>query len=459
MPESAIDTMRLSFLQWLDSEESERQAKYTQFRDYYNGDHDTQLTDRQRKFLELKTGQEFNFNLMPIVVDALAEKLKVIALQCEDNPEILWDWWGKNRMDATQGIMHLSTIRDGDAYLMVEWDQEKAMPAFTHQLAYDGSEGCHVIYEAGNRTKPKAAVKYWDLEDEGKYRRANIYYPDRIEKFVQRYSSSWQEYHEDGEEWPAPWVKSDGSPLGVPVIHFKNKEQGYSYGESELEDPIPLQNALNKGLIDLIAAADTTAFRLMWMTGGDPSGLSLAPGGWIFSTNPESKMGILEGANLKPMIELKDSIAIDIARVTRTPISHFQITGHVVGEGTLKQQESGLFSKVADREVSFGNAWEDAFYLARRLWNTYGPGGLNEDETITCMWMDPEVRNEEQLLKGLKLKRELGIPLETLWEEMGYDGEAIERIREQLAEEEAASVSNLAQGFLNQAREFDQGNA
>jgi len=48
--------------------------------------------------------------------------------------------------------------------------------------------------------------------------------------------------------------------LGVPVVHFRNNDQGYDYGASELSSVIPLQNALNKTIIDLLASADTSAF-------------------------------------------------------------------------------------------------------------------------------------------------------------------------------------------------------
>ena len=88
-----------------------------------------------------------------------------------------------------------------------------------------------------------------------------------------------------------PWTRTgtaDGEPLGLPVIHFKNKDQGYNYGQSELKNIIPLQDALNKTIIDLIAAADTTAFRIYWMVGDDPSGVQVAPGSWVYSTRPSS---------------------------------------------------------------------------------------------------------------------------------------------------------------------------
>jgi len=101
------DEVRLSFLHWLATEDSERQERYTAYREYYDGDHDAQLNERQRKYLQIKMGEEFNANYCPIVVDALAERLSVTGLQVEGGQdEVMWDWWQVNRMDGMQGVVH-----------------------------------------------------------------------------------------------------------------------------------------------------------------------------------------------------------------------------------------------------------------------------------------------------------------------------------------------------------------
>ena len=60
MPESNADIIRETFLAWLATEDSERQGRYITYREDSDGVHDTQLTARMRKFLQLKTGEEFN---------------------------------------------------------------------------------------------------------------------------------------------------------------------------------------------------------------------------------------------------------------------------------------------------------------------------------------------------------------------------------------------------------------
>jgi len=416
-----IDQVKLSFLSWLAEEDQDRQESYRAYREYYDGDHDTQPTERQRRYLQIKIGEEFNCNLCPIVVDALAERLTVTGFEAGGQGALLWEWWEANGTDKIQNQVHTAAGRDGDGYLLVDWDNENARPGFTFELAYDGTEGVKLHYDSEHRQKPLFATKRWRIKqgpEAGEVRRLNLYYPDHFEKYESRGQGEESQWTRLPDE---PWTAKDGSPLGVPLIHWRNRGQGYNYGQSELKSVIPLQNALNKSILDLLAAADVTGFRLFTMVGDDPSALTIVPGSWVFSMNPEVEIGAIEGANLDSLIKVKDSFAIDIGRVSRTPLSYFQISGHRPAEGTLKAEEAPLVGKAKDRMVPFGESWVDAIKMARRLWNAFGTGAqLSEDQIIETIWKDPESRNEKAHLETLKIKAELGVPVERLWIEMDY---------------------------------------
>jgi len=440
-----VDKVQASFLDWLAAEDTTRQRRYRTYREYYDGDHDTQLSKRQRRYLQIKMGEEFNANYCQIVVDALAERLEVTGFEAGGQSQIIWDWWKQARMDGVQGIVHLAAVRDGDAYVMVEWDNEEERLRFSYELGYDGTEGVKIHYDPERRRVPLFASKRWRVEqgpDAGKVRRLNLYHPNRIEKYVSRedeFEGNWQRYEEGDEGWPLWWTRDGaegGEPLGVPVVHFRNKDEGYNYGQSELRNVVPLQNALNKSIIDLLAAADTTAFRIYWMIGDDPSSLELSAGTWVYTKRPPggdngAAVGFFPGEDLDPMIRLVDSFELRIAKVTRTPISYFQISRQRAAEGTLKQEEAGLVAKAKDRHVSFGNAWEDAIQVARRIWNTFGEGPeLDEEQTVETLWADAETRNEKEHLEALAVKREkLGVPQEQIWLEAGYGPEQVEKMK------------------------------
>lgn len=447
MPE---DIMRETFLQWLATEDADRQKQYVAYREYYDGEHDTQLTARQRAYLQIKMGEEFNCNYCPIVVDALAERLRVTGFDCGDDEDLaalLWDWWTANRGDALQSVAHTAAPRDGDTYVLVEWDEDEGRPRLRHQQAYDGTEGVKVHYNPETREIAYAS-KRWRVESEdpanaGKVRRLNLYYPERIEKYIsnqEHYEGAWMEYTEGDGAWPIPWVTPAGEPLGVPVVHLKNNDQGYDFGQSELKNVIPPQNALNKSVIDLLAIADLQGFPVPYMIGDDPTGLSLAPGSWVFSKHPATgeesvAIGQLEAADLPGVIQYKDTMVTEIARISRTPLSYFQTSGQRPAEGTLKQEEVGLVARAENRQVGFGNAWEDCMRLGIRLYNAFGEGGLDEDATISTQWDDPQTRNEKEHLETLIMKGKLNVPAETLWQEMGYDADQIAEMKAQRGEE------------------------
>jgi len=446
-----VDKVKISFMDWLAKEDETKQRNYDMYREYYDGEHATQLTDRQREYLQVKSGQEFNTNYCPIVVDAVAERLIVTGFDTNEESqedegeestrmtqaETFWEWWTRNRMDALQRIVHTSAGRDGDTYLIVSWDDERDRPVFTPEMAYDGHQGVKIHYSQEKRGLVECASKRWRIErggDAGYMRRLNMYYPNRVEKYISDSrddDGNWREYVEEGEEDHVKWWTDtgleNGAALGVPVFHFKAADWGYDYGKSDLHDIIPVQNALNKSVIDLLAAADTTGFRIFTMIGVDPSNLTIAPGMWSSSMKPPggeggASIGHIPGENLAPMIELKDSFVSEIARISRTPLSYFQASGQRAAEGTLKQQESGLVAKVSDRQVSYGNAWEDAMEMARRLSNAFGSGPeMSEDIAISTLWADAQVRNEKDHIETIGLKVEkLGIPTTIAWQEAGY---------------------------------------
>ena len=129
---------------------------------------------------------------------------------------------------------------------------------------------------------------------------------------------------------------------------------------------------------------------------------------------------------------------MEIARITRTPLSYFQISGHVASGETLKEQEAPLVSKAKKRQIYFGNAWEQALRMARVLWNEFGPGPeLDETQPIEMVWASPEVRNIKEDLEAATLKKALGVPQEQLWAEMGYTEAQIGEFAEKLAAEQA----------------------
>src|SRR5688572_13142889 len=84
-----------------------RAENYRIYREYYEGNHDTQLTDRMKAFLNIKSSEspDFSVNYVPMVVTAKSSRLNVTGFETgDDSKKTFQTWWQKNRMDALQGV-------------------------------------------------------------------------------------------------------------------------------------------------------------------------------------------------------------------------------------------------------------------------------------------------------------------------------------------------------------------
>jgi len=444
------DLAELAFAGWQAEEERQRQKNIVLVRDYYDGDQHVRLTQRQKEYLGFADSGRFAINYCTTVINAVWERLIVAALTSQDKTlsETAWDWWQHNRMDEKQDGVHRGAVRDGEYFVIVDLDDElqprfTPHPRYTEPLSDGTGFGCKAHYPNDMTTLPmEFATKRWTetvtLEN-GKpetRQRMTVYYPDQIRKYRQAArtgESGWVPHQDDGDTaWPIPWRDMRGQSLGIPVIHFRNPDI-----KSEIWDAIPPQDAVNKTAIDILAAADAAGFPIRIAQGfsattdGKPPAsdgsnyLELTSGCWI-EIPKDATATLMEGTDLAPLIAALDSWIVKLAQVTDTPISRFQITRQVAAEGTLKQQENVLLSKVRVRQTRFGNSWEDMLYMACRLANTAN-AGLNEDAQIEVEWMPAATRDEKQHIETLGLKREkLNIPLEMLWAEAGYSQEDIE---------------------------------
>lgn len=447
------NALELSWLDWLDEDEKERQRQILRARAYFDGEHPVYLTDRLRQFLGLQRDDEtFRFNLCRLVVQAVCERTLVAGFDSPDQASAEWahELWRVARMASRMSAVHEQAARDGESFLVVDWDTARARPRFTPHERYTSTEvdgegyGCQMCYPDDDVSQePEYALKRWSeavMDERGRrsvQQRATFYYPDRVEKYGYG-GAGWMPLQDEGDAaWPLPWVDSSGAPLGIPVFHFQNPEL-----RPEAEDAIPLQDALNKTLVDLVAAADSTAFRMYtafgWVptTDGQPladdgsNALSIAPGMIVGTTKApsEASFAAIESADLTQLRELKQDLVLDLAAVTNTPAHRFQTTKAVAAEGTLKQREEPLMAKIRDRQTRWGEAWEMSVDMARKLANLYGGAGLDETAAFTARWEDSSARSDADRYAEWDAKQKAGIPKRQLWAEMGYTPEQVEQM-------------------------------
>lgn len=428
-----------------------RIPRYRLYEQYFDGHHRLSFATEKFRNAFGELFRAFADNNCPAVIDPIADRLDVQGFTVEIGPEeaseAVWDIWQTNRMDQRSGEVHLEALRAGDAYVIV-WPDESGQPVIYPQRAVAVTVG----YDDEAIDQINWAAKAWVTDDN--YVRLTMYYPDRIEKYVTRNSSSSRtipdrggdfiEYRPEREVWPLPNEYGE-----VPVFHFPNNSDIGHWGRSELANVIPIQDALNKSVADMLVAMEYVALPQRWATGvevqiDEATGKVIPPFETgvdrIFATSNEAtKFGQFAAADLTQFLEVQDNFTLKIARVSGTPAHYMMLDpGSFPSGEAMKTAEARFVAKVRDRQIAFGNAWESAMQFALRI------AGGPEDVQLSATWNDPAPRSDRDHIEQLVRKHvELGVPRAQVWREAGYTDDQIERMETELEVTDAMQGERL----------------
>lgn len=448
-----INALDIALLEHTSQVELEHQRHIVLARKYHDGFQVVPLTERLQKVLGvgLNFAQDvlFRMNVTRSVVTAVSERLIVSGFDAPDTAQVEWagNLWTDNRMEYLQEEVHEGALRDSEYFILVDWDETNQRARFTPHERFTSLEvegngwGCIMVYpENDPHQEPSHAVKVWYDTIPGpggvplQRERRTLYYPDRVEKYARNDQGKLVLLEN------IPWVTKDGRPLGIPVVHFINKSMRF-----EAWDAFPMQNAINKSLVDTLAAADNTAFRIYVALGFIPTTdgkeptedrsnwLKVEPGQIIGSTKDASKVKFdaIDPADVKPLIDLTEQLILWMAMVSDTPVNRFVSTRQIASDKTLKEQEGPLLAKVRNRQLAFGSAWVRCMQIARSLHNEFGSPMQDPLDTtirLRVTWAEAQTSAERDRLETLEIKKQLGIPQRQLWAEAGYSVQQIEKM-------------------------------
>lgn len=450
------------------------------YSEYYKGKQELCFSSPNFQAAFVKIFDRFCENLCKTVVDTISEKLVLQGVLPGSSPLEFLNFdeselpnykpseptakvklsfealWKLNRLDALAIQVHKEALKLGNSYVIV-WPDVNGFP----KLFFNPADLVTVRYS--DEQMIDLAAKLWKRVDDGRIR-LNLYYSDRVEKFVcgkKEYEKIYETVDQEQAETLLnlstagsgfePWVE-DGDPGGivnhdfgrVPVFHFSNSDDPSGFGVSELEPVVPLQRALNKSIIDMLVGSEYHAFPQRYATGIELSynpttgkaEPNFKPGSdrlW-FSANPNVKFGEFATINLSSFVQVSDSFRMACSRVSGIPPHYFNFGdgGWPSGEA-LKSAEVRLSSKTINRQVFFGNTWEDIFSFAGSLL-------LKENFYCNSQWLDTRPENEKEKAETSKTLKEIGVSAETLQERHGFDPEK-EKARNQKAQKEALKLA------------------
>lgn len=420
---------------------------------YYEGEHRLQFASE--KFRKAFGGlfDEFADNWCAPVVNAADERLAVVGFRFGDDSSAdadAWRLWQANHLDAEHKLAIKAALIDSRSALLVWPDpDDETVPEITVEAA----DQVEVAYAPGSRYRRVAALKRFTDEWTGDTF-ATLYLPDGVYKFRWDTTKSatvaeatrvmrpgqWVPREVSGEQWPLP------NPLGVvPIVEIRNDPRLRYPPRSELRSVIPLQDAINKLVADMMVASEFGAFRQKWATGVeipvDPDTnqpieawrvaverFITAPPGEI--GDEPARFGDFSETQLANFREGIDMLVMHVASHTRTPPHYLNASADRLSGESIKAAETGLVSKVRDKQLHMGEAFEEAMRLAFRVLDD----PRSDFVAAETIWADPESRTEAEHIDAVGKKRQmLDIPLEQTWEDAGYSPTQIARFKADLA--------------------------
>jgi hypothetical protein len=418
---------------------------------YYDGVH--RLAFSSKKFKQAFGGlfEAFADNWCEVVVRATQERLNVTGFRVGDNPSAdgdAWSIWQANELDLQSQLAHTDALALGVSYVTTWFGDRPKTP----EITCDSAMGTIVAAHPKLRRRRLAALRCY-LDDEA-FEHAELFLPDAV--YVYRSHDKRDvdrslltedvQWMVDPDNDEADETTGEiANPLGVvPVVELRNRPRltlarGVGIGaHSELTSIIPLQDAVNKLIADMLLASEFASFPQRWATGyedtaaaeGDPGAAAekfkSGPGAFWWLEDPDAKFGQFQAADLSNYVEAVAMIVQHIASISATPPHYLTASADRLSGESLKSAETGLVAKVRSKQTCFAEPWEETVRIAGAIAGVETLTGATAMETI---WSDPESRTEGEHVDAALKKQALGVPQEQLWEDLGYSPQQIARFK------------------------------
>jgi len=428
-----------------------RNLDYALYQSYIDGDHPTHFTSERIRTVIGGILDGLVYNRCHAVVDAHADRMQINGFGADDESvsQRAEDLWNANRMDLREGHIEVDALGLGDSYLIAE----KHPRLNKVHLWVNAPQNVRVHYAEDVPDALDLAAKTWLNED--RYQRLNLYFEDRIEKYISRQRAlsgmpntplAFEQY--DRGDDAEPWTFALNVKGRVPVFPFANNGRTNAYGVSELRPVLPLQSVLNHTLRNQNVAVEFGAFPQKAIIGVDAqspdeqnelkrfaSGVSTI----LTLFGPDAKIDEFSAVNIAQYLAVAEFYDTAIARVSKVPVHYLSMTGGIPSGRALRIAEAPFTRKIEDRQKAFGASFGDAMTYALQL------DGMTNVQLgdLRINWVSAAPITEEDQLDNAILKQQIGYPFQTILRENGYEPDQIELIMQ----EKKAAVDEAMREF------------
>jgi len=237
-------------------------------------------------------------------------------------------------------------------------------------------------------------------------------------------AQAWQRY-EDEElvaEGKLPWGF-------LPVVHIQNLAQPFYYeGQSDVEPLMPIQDELNTRLSDRASRITMQSFKMYLGKGIEGfAEKPVSPGVMWHTDNPDAAIEEFggdedhpsESAHIEEIREAMDKISGMtplVAGVIRTKL------GNLTSAVALRLTMMGMLSKTERKRFTYGEGLKKIAWMVLDILDKANIYKTSErDRDMEIIFRDTLPENEMEKLNEAKAKKELGVPVERVLKELGYE--------------------------------------
>lgn len=364
-----------------------------------------------------RMAQMSRVNVLGLVVDVLAQSLYVVGYRQEravaDDPT--WEVFQANRLDAHQTGVHRAALAYGTAYTTVlPGDPAPVIRGASPRrlTALYGDDPEWPVYAL--EVRPSGRGVTYRLYDD-----TDVYFLEEAAGPIP-----------PGQDWNPSFVENRPHGAGVtPVVRFRNTEDLDDEHRGEIEPLMSLQDQIDFTTFDLLVAQHYAAFRqryvLGWLAADEQQKAKASASRlWTFD-DADVKVGEFGQTDLGGYLDSRQSTLEHLATISQTP-PHY-LLGKLVNLSAeaLAAAEAGQRRKIAERETTFGESWEQTLGLAAVL-----QGGTAE-VSAQVRWRDTEARALASTVDALgKMAQMLNVPVQVLWEQIpGWTQQDVERAK------------------------------
>lgn len=389
-------------------------------------------TQRLREVFQ-RIDARWHENWCACVVDALLDRLELSGLHCSDPAADEWlaTLWDEFDLALDAEEIHTAVAVTHEGFLIVERDDEDNIRPYANPPYL-----VHAFYFENDPRQMEFAAKWWE---QGEKTYLTLYYSDHLEHYVANKKRA--EITDASSFLPDPDMPQEAHGYGeIPVFHFRRSRRSK---KSELTDVVPLQDADNKLLADMMVAAEFLAFPQRWAIAHadtDTSVLKGAPNTVIHfpargdEDGQDVEVGEFSAADLGNFLKAMDDMANKIATISRTPKHYLLQTGAEPSGEALLTQEAPLVKKAAKYQQRLSVRWRQATAFMLRLAGHEVPAN-----SITPVWEDahtvqPKTQSEIRLTNV-----KAGIPIALQLKREGWSEDEIDELRESQDDEQSRS--------------------